>query len=51
METVNELPVEFELEELIEKLLFVDKVEKGLKQLEEGKHITHEQLKEQARKW
>lgn len=49
--TIKELPPEFELEDLIEKLIFVEKVEKGLKQLDEGKTISHEQVKEVTKKW
>ena len=51
VETVKELPNEFDLEELIEKLVFVEKVEKGLKQLDEGKAISHESVKEITKKW
>ena len=51
IETVKELPNEFDLEELIEKLVFVEKVEKGLKQLDEGKAIAHESVKEITKKW
>ena len=45
IDTVNELPLEFELEELLEKLIFIEKVEGELKQLETGKVVPHEQLK------
>ena len=51
IETVQELPNEFDLEELMEKLVFVEKVEKGLKQLDEGKTVTHETVKEITKKW
>jgi predicted transcriptional regulator len=34
------------LEDLIERLVFVEKGEKGLSQLEEGKTATHEEVKE-----
>ena len=51
IETINDLPNEFDLEELIEKLVFVEKVEKGLKQLDEGKTVTHETVKETVKKW
>jgi hypothetical protein len=51
LETVNEFPVEFDLEELIERLVFVEKVEKGLEQLKEGKTVPHEQVKEMTKKW
>ena len=51
IETVKELPNEFDLEELMEKLVFVEKVEKGLKQLDEGKTVSHETVKELTKKW
>lgn len=33
LEIINEFPQEFKLEELIERLVFVDKVEQGLQQI------------------
>ncbi|HEY9044570.1 MAG TPA: hypothetical protein VIN08_01680 [Ohtaekwangia sp.] len=51
IEAVKELPQEFDLEELIEKLVFVEKVEKGLKQAEEGKTTPHHDVKEMVKKW
>jgi hypothetical protein len=50
VEAVKELPQEFELEELMEKLVFVEKVEQGLKQLDEEKTVAHEQVKEMVKK-
>jgi predicted transcriptional regulator len=47
IETVNDLPQEFELDELIERLIFAEKVEKGLKQADEGKVVPHEDVKKQ----
>ncbi len=51
METVKEFPQEFDLEELIERLVFVEKVEKGLQQLGDGKTFPHQQVKEMIKKW
>ncbi|MCW3092876.1 MAG: hypothetical protein JWP81_3945 [Ferruginibacter sp.] len=51
IDTVNDLPQEFELEELHEKLVFVEKIENGLKQVETGQVITHDTLKEMVKKW
>jgi hypothetical protein len=51
IETVKEFPQEFELEDLIERLVFVEKVEKGLQQVQQGKTIPHEQVKEMTKKW
>ena len=51
IETVKEFPQEFELEELIERLVFLEKVEKGLQQVEQGQTIPHEKVKEMTKKW
>jgi predicted transcriptional regulator len=51
LQTIKELPSEFELEELIEKLIFIEKVEQGIKEANEGKTITHEQIKADIKKW
>jgi hypothetical protein len=51
IETVNKFPQEFELEELIERLVFAEKVDKGLQQLNEEKTIPHQLVKEIAKKW
>ena len=51
LQTINDFPQEFDLEELLEKLIFVDKVESGLKQLEEGKYVSHKDMKEIVKKW
>jgi hypothetical protein len=51
IEAVKEFPLEFDLEELIEKLVFVEKVEKGLKQIEEGKTVPHAEVKDLSKKW
>jgi predicted transcriptional regulator len=51
LDTIKELPEEFELEDLIEKLVLIEKVEQGLKQLDEGKTLPHEKVKEIASKW
>lgn len=51
LDTLKELPEEFELEDLIEKLIFVEKIEQGLKQLDEGKTVSHEKVKEITSKW
>ncbi|MFT5916426.1 MAG: hypothetical protein ACI81T_002935, partial [Bacteroidia bacterium] len=33
LQTIEKLPPNFELEELIEQLIFIDKIEKGLEQV------------------
>ncbi len=51
LDTIKELPKEFELEELLEKLVFVEKIEQGLSQLKKKETISHTKVKEIARKW
>ena len=51
LDTIKEFPQEFELEDLIEKLVFIEKVEHGLAQLDEGKTVSHETVKEIVKKW
>jgi hypothetical protein len=51
LEAIQELPESFDLEVLIERLIFIEKVEKGLEQVKEGKVISHEQLKTLAQQW
>jgi predicted transcriptional regulator len=45
IETLDSLEDEFDTERLIEKLLFIEKVEKGLKDVEEGKVIDYKEVK------
>lgn len=40
IEMLDHLPDEFDVEELVEKLLFVEKVEKGIQDAEEGKVMS-----------
>ena len=51
MQTIKELPAEFEVDELIEKLIFIEKVEKGLKQLDNGETKSHKQVKALVKRW
>jgi len=45
LETLNSLPEEFNTEELIEKLLFIEKVEKARNEVEQGKTMLLEEAK------
>jgi hypothetical protein len=48
--TINELPKEFQLEDLLEKLFFVEKVERGLEQAKKGKTVSHHKVIDHFRK-
>ena len=49
--TVEKMPEQFSIDQLIDKLIFIDKVETGLKQSESGNVNTKEQAKEKLSKW
>jgi hypothetical protein len=49
--TIKDFPAEFELDELLERLVFIDKVEKGIKQVKKGKTISNAKVKELVKKW
>jgi len=50
-DTVEKLPEQFSIDQLINKLVFIDKVEKGLEQSKSGNINTKEQTKEKLSKW
>ena len=46
-ETINDLSIELDLETVIEQLIFIDKVEKGLNQTTKEKTLSHEEVKKE----
>ena len=52
IETLNSFDDEFDAEKLIEKLLFIEKIEDGLKDVQEGKILDFKEVKQKfADKW
>lgn len=51
IDTLKDMPPDFDLEILMEKLIFIEKVEKGLEQLHSGNTITHEDVKHRVKQW
>ena len=45
------MPQDFELDELIERLVVLEKIEKGRKDVESGKTFSHEEAKAELNKW
>ena len=54
-ETVNQaissLPQNFDLDALVERLIFIEKLEEGLAQLDRGECKTQEEVKEIVKSW
>jgi Zn-dependent alcohol dehydrogenase len=48
---LNKLPETFTIDELIDRLIFIEKVEEGLDQSKEGKVISNEDVKDIIEKW
>lgn len=49
--TLNELPKEFDLDDFLEKLLVIEKIDEGLEEAKAGKIISHERVKKMVAKW
>ena len=48
---INSLPDEVGYDEIMAEIYFRQKVDKSLKQIEEGKVISHEEAKKRISKW
>jgi hypothetical protein len=52
IQAINELPKDFDLDMLFERLLFIEKIEAGLKQEAKGKLLTQASVKKHfEKKW
>lgn len=51
LEMIKTLPNDVSMEDIIEAIYVRQKIEKGLKDSEEGKLFTHEEAKEHLAKW
>jgi len=51
IQSMNELPAEFSLDELVERLVLIQKIERGLQQVKEGKSISHEEVQKRVEAW
>lgn len=51
IEMIENLPDEADYDEIMSKIYFRQKVDKSLKQIEEGKVITHDEAKKRISGW
>lgn len=49
--SIENLPDSFTIDQLIDQLFFIEKVEEGIKQSQEGKVISNEDIKSMIDKW
>lgn len=51
LEMIRKLPEDVTLEDILAELYFRRKVDRGLREPDEGKRIAHEQVRERLRRW
>lgn len=51
IEMINKLPDQADYDEILAEIYFRQKVDKSLKQIEEGKVVSHEEAKKRILKW
>lgn len=51
IESLDKLPDEFSIDEIIERLIILEKIDKGRQEVKDGKINTEEQAKAKLSKW
>lgn len=51
IETIDKFPETFSIDELIEKAILIDKIERGDEQSKKGNTISEEELEKEMLKW
>ncbi|MEP2026335.1 MAG: hypothetical protein ABJH98_12350 [Reichenbachiella sp.] len=51
IESLKDMPQDFELDKLIEKLVVLDKIEKGRKDVKNANTLSHHKAKNELNKW
>jgi len=51
LDSISKLPDEFSIDEIIERLIIIEKIDKGRQNVKEGKVNTEEQTKAKLSRW
>jgi hypothetical protein len=51
IKAITNLPDQFSIDELVEKMILLDKIEKGIKQADSNQVISEEELNREIEKW
>lgn len=51
MESLQDLPDDVSIEDVMERLLFLSKIQEGIRQADAGHTLSHAQVKESMAKW
>jgi len=49
--TLSKLPNKFNLDEFLERLIVIEKIDEGLEEAKAGKTISHDKVKKMVSKW
>ena len=48
---LDEFPKEFVLDDFLERLIVIEKIDEGLKDIKTGKVVDHESVKKMVKQW
>ncbi len=51
LETIDGMPEKFSIDQLMDRLIFIQKVERGLEQSRKGKSVSTAEAKRRLKKW
>ncbi|MDF1547321.1 MAG: hypothetical protein P1P88_05835 [Bacteroidales bacterium] len=51
IKTLSQFPENFSIDELVDKMILLDKIERGIKDAENGKTISDEELEKRLKEW
>ncbi len=49
--TLNELPNQFDLDNFLERLIIIEKIDEGMEEARAGKTVSHDKVKKIVAKW
>ncbi len=51
IDSISQMPEDSTTDDVIEKMIFIKKIEDGLKSIEEGRVFSHESVKDKYKSW
>lgn len=51
IDALNELPNKFNLDDFLERLIVIEKIDEGMEEAKTGKTISHDKVKKMVAKW
>ena len=49
--TLNKLPKKFDLDDFLERLIVIEKIDEGMEEAKAGKTVSHDKVKKLVAKW